>query len=87
MTLMWKSICGSLIAAAVIAGASGLVLSRVTAAEVSTLKDTVSNLDERDRESSKKLERVDQSVSDTKASIERIEHKLDRILEQTSQRK
>ena len=60
-----------------------MVLSQVTAAEVADLKTQVSTLDERDREAAKKLERVDTRVESTKESVERIEQKLDRLLERT----
>ena len=83
MSTLWKSIASTLIAAAIFAGASGLVLSQVTAAEVADLKTQVSTLDERDREAAKKLERVDTRVESTKESVERIEQKLDRLLERT----
>lgn len=87
MSNLWKSICGTLIAAAVLAGASGLVLSRVTAAEVADLKEQVSTLDERDRENAKKLERVESNGQSTKESVERIEQKLDRLLDQVPPRR
>lgn len=83
MTTFWKSICGSLIAAAVIAGASGLVLSRVTAAEVSDLKQKVEDLGQKDRETAQKVAAIDSKVESTKDTVERIEDKLDRLLEQS----
>ena len=87
MSNLWRSICGTLIAAAVLAGASGLVLSRVTAAEVADLKDQVSTLDSRDRENAKKLERVESNGQSTKESVERIEQKLDKLLDQVPPRR
>ena len=87
MSNLWRSICGTLIAAAVLAGASGLVLSRVTAAEVADLKDQVSTLDSRDRENAKKLERVESTGQATKESVERIEQKLDKLLDQVPPRR
>lgn len=84
MTTFWKSICGTLIAAAVIAGASGLVLSQVTAAEVADLKKTVDDLSDKDRENAQKVASIDTKVESTKDTVERIEDKLDRLIEKSN---
>lgn len=84
MNGFWKSVLSTMIAAAIIAGASGLVLSKVTAQEVADLKYTVEQLEARDRESAAKVERIDEKVAATKESVERIEQKLDRLLDRTN---
>lgn len=83
----WTTIVGSLVVSAICAGAWGLILSQVTAAEVEQLKDRQGRIEIQTQESSQKISTIAAQTNATKESVDRIEDKLDRLIERQTDRR
>lgn len=78
----WRTLFYALVLAGILAGASAVILTQVTAAEVDQLQEDVGTLKDRDRENAAKIEGIAQKVAATKDQVGRIEDKLDRLIDQ-----
>lgn len=83
----WATIVGSLVVSAICAGAWGLILSQVTAAEVEQLKDRQGRIEAQTGEAAQKISAIAAQTEATKESVDRIENKLDRLIERQQERK